>query len=193
VASGEEAMAGHKQVKPIEQVVEDLGRYPLEAFEFVREGLTYTVQRIHGTPSRSEQLVQQWMARKQVDLEQLADLYESEALPNHVRNLVEKLGGPAALNRHVTGRQLCEGLRELALQRWGLMASAVLRKWRITSTEDFGRIVFALVNAGHLQKRPEDTFEDFKNVFDFHSAFDARYKIPLPGSSQQKSPRRKQR
>jgi len=34
--------------KTLEQVVHETGRYPLEAFEFVRHGLTYTVEQIHG-------------------------------------------------------------------------------------------------------------------------------------------------
>ena len=34
--------------KTLEQVVEEFGRYPLEAFEFVRLGLNHTVQHIHG-------------------------------------------------------------------------------------------------------------------------------------------------
>ena len=34
--------------KTLEQVVHECGRYPMEAFEFVRHGLTHTVQQIHG-------------------------------------------------------------------------------------------------------------------------------------------------
>jgi len=180
-------MASKKQPKPIEQVVTELGRYPLAAFDFVREGLSYTVQKVHGTPSRAEQIVQQWMARNGVDLEQLERLYEAGDLPNRIRSLIDKLGGPQALNRHVSGQQLCWGLRDLALEKWGLMASAVLRKWRIYSTEDFGRIVFALVEAGHLQKRP---FEDFKNVYDFHEAFENAYEIHVKNEAGRNSARR---
>jgi len=36
------------QKKSLEEVVDECGRYPLEAFEFVRHGLNYTVQQIHG-------------------------------------------------------------------------------------------------------------------------------------------------
>src|ERR1035437_381274 len=34
--------------KTLEQVVEETGRYPIEAFEFVRHGLNYTVHKVHG-------------------------------------------------------------------------------------------------------------------------------------------------
>ena len=53
--------------------------------------------------------------------------------------------------RHVGGQQLCQGLREYALCRWGMMARTVLAKWGINSTLDFGRIVFLLVQAGLLK------------------------------------------
>jgi uncharacterized repeat protein (TIGR04138 family) len=79
--------------------------------------------------------------------------------------------------RHVTGQQLCEGLRDYALAQWGLLARSVLRRWGVTSTLDFGRIVFALIEAGQLQKTDDDTLDDFKNVFDFRSGFDSGYRI----------------
>jgi uncharacterized repeat protein (TIGR04138 family) len=172
-------MAASKQVKSIDQVVTDLGRYPLEAFDFLREGLAHAVQAVHGQPSRIEQVVQQWMARNDVDLEQLERMHESGELPSHIQNLVDKLGGPSSLNRHVTGQQLCAGIRDMAMDRWGLMAGIVLRHWHISVTEDFGRMVFALVESGHLQKRPEDALDDFKKVYDFRMAFDQGYEIHL--------------
>jgi uncharacterized repeat protein (TIGR04138 family) len=94
---------------------------------------------------------------------------------------VEKLHADIAddpeANRHVTGQQLCEGLREFALQEWGLLAHTVLKRWNINTTYDFGRIVFALVEHGHMAKTEDDTVEDFRNVFDFKTAFDRNYRI----------------
>jgi len=81
-------------------------------------------------------------------------------------------------NRHVSGQQLCEGLREYALARWGLMARAVLARWGITSTFDFGRIVFALIDAQYMSRTDQDSIEDFRSVFDFKTAFDSDYRIP---------------
>ncbi len=186
-------MAASKQVKSIDQVVSDLGRYPLEAFDFLREGLGYAVQKVHGQPSRIEQVVQQWMARNDVDLEQLERMYESGELPSHIQNLVDKLGGPGSLNRHVTGQQLCTGIRDMAQDRWGLMAGIVLRHWYINGTEDFGRMVFALVESGHLQKRAEDAMDDFKKVYDFRAAFDMGYEIRLRKDLDQKGAAREGR
>ena len=36
--------------KALAKVVTELGRYPMEAFEFLQEGLEYTVRKIHGPP-----------------------------------------------------------------------------------------------------------------------------------------------
>jgi uncharacterized repeat protein (TIGR04138 family) len=74
--------------------------------------------------------------------------------------------------RHVNGRQLCMGLRDYAIRQYGRMARAVLRHWGIESTEDFGRLVFAMVDAQLLRKTPEDSMEDFRSVYDFDEAFE---------------------
>lgn len=82
--------------------------------------------------------------------------------------------------RHISGQQLCEGLRDIAIERWGLMAPAVLATWGIHSTLDFGKIVFALIDAGLFQKQPHDSLEDFTKVYDFRRAFVTDYRIALP-------------
>jgi uncharacterized repeat protein (TIGR04138 family) len=92
-------------------------------------------------------------------------------------NLVhgEKIDPQAS--RHITGPQLCEGLREYALAQWGMLAQIVLARWGITCTFDFGRMVFAMVEGGQMNKTETDTIEDFRNVYDFKTAFDASYQI----------------
>ena len=79
--------------------------------------------------------------------------------------------------RHVSGKQLLKGIREYACDQYGPMARTVLNHWGIYKTEDFGKIVFALVNVGILRKQSEDKIEDFKDVFDFEEVFDKGYKI----------------
>jgi len=72
---------------------------------------------------------------------------------------------------HVTGRQLCYALRDEAIERWGLLARTVLKRWGINSTLDFGRMVFLLTENGLWQKTEEDKLEDFRDVYDFDEAF----------------------
>lgn len=74
-------------------------------------------------------------------------------------------------SRHVTGQQLCTGLRQFAVKEYGLMARTVLRRWNICRSEDFGAIVFAMVEAGLMHKTDSDRLEDFCGVFDFGAAF----------------------
>jgi len=73
--------------------------------------------------------------------------------------------------RHVTAKELLEALQSLALERYGLTAREQLRSWGVTSCEDFGEIVFTLIEHRIFGKRPEDKKEDFRNGYDFASAF----------------------
>ncbi len=77
--------------------------------------------------------------------------------------------------RHISGRELSEGVRRLAIERFGPMARSVLEHWGIHCTEDLGEIVFALVEQGILIKQEEDRLEDFVDVFDFEEAFELNY------------------
>jgi uncharacterized repeat protein (TIGR04138 family) len=77
--------------------------------------------------------------------------------------------------RHITGRELAEGCRDLALERFGLMARTVLGHWGIRCTRDLGEIVFALVECGVLVKQEGDALGDFEDVFCFEQAFERNY------------------
>ena len=69
--------------------------------------------------------------------------------------------------RHVTGQQLCEAIRQYAVQQYGMLAKNVLNEWGVRSTGDFGEIVFNLIDIGQMKKTESDRREDFENVFDF--------------------------
>jgi uncharacterized repeat protein (TIGR04138 family) len=73
--------------------------------------------------------------------------------------------------RHVSGRELLTGTREYALQQFGPMAITVLDEWGIRSTEDFGEMVFKMIENNLLAKTDTDTREDFKNGYDFIEVF----------------------
>lgn len=122
--------------KTLQQLVEEMDRYPIEAFLFVQEGLKFAVDRTHGPANETPSI------------------------------------------RHISGQELSEGLREFSLQRWGRLSRTVLRQWGISSTFDFGRIVFGMIANGMMQKTEEDSIEDFKDVYDFKAAFEADYRIP---------------
>ena len=77
--------------------------------------------------------------------------------------------------RHITGQELTNGVRELALGQYGPLARTVLEHWGIHETEDVGRVVFAMVEQGILVKEDEDHPEDFTDLFDFEEVFDREY------------------
>ena len=79
--------------------------------------------------------------------------------------------------RHVSGRQLSQGLREFAIEQYGALARTVLQRWRINRTEDFGRVVFAMVEGGLMQATEADTVRDFDSVFCFDEAFDTSIRL----------------
>jgi len=88
---------------------------------------------------------------------------------------IEYIQAQLPARRHVTGAELAWGCRDLAVKQFGLLAPSVLDYWRITTTEDFGRIVFTLVDVGLLMTQPEDRLEDFLNVYEFADAFSATH------------------
>lgn len=78
---------------------------------------------------------------------------------------------------HISGRQLLEGVRLLALEHFGLMTVSVFADWGIHSTEDFGRIVFELIESGEMRKTDDDDLSDFVDVYDFRKAFLDEYEL----------------
>jgi len=78
--------------------------------------------------------------------------------------------------RHVSGQELLEGIRGYGLELFGLMTRTVFENWGVRRTEDFGNIVFNMVDAGLLAKTEKDSIEDFSDGYDFKEVFDKGYK-----------------
>lgn len=94
-------------------------------------------------------------------------LFVLEAL----HSVIQSLDAP----RHISGGELTDGLRALAIERYGTLARTVLEHWGIHETEDVGRVVFAMVEQGILIKQEGDSPEDFVDLFDFEEAFEVNY------------------
>ena len=88
-----------------------------------------------------------------------------------LHEVVGRLDAP----RHITGEELALGVRDLAIERFGLLAITVLEEWGIHTTDHIGEIVFDLVEGGILVKQDEDSREDFRSLFDFEEAFVSGY------------------
>lgn len=87
---------------------------------------------------------------------------------------------PAAVTegeRHLTGQQLCEAIRQYALEQYGFMTKTVLNNWGVYSTGDFGEIVYNLIRIKQMKKSDSDRREDFDEVYCFDSAFDPVFEL----------------
>jgi len=86
-----------------------------------------------------------------------------EALDYTVKQLDKK--------RHITGRELLEGIKNLAIEQFGGLAVMVFDVWGVRKTADFGNIVFNLVEADLMSRSEDDSREDFDSVYDFKEVF----------------------
>lgn len=93
--------------------------------------------------------------------------------------------GPAAESRagttsryHVSGRELLLGVRDYARRQFGLLARSVFRAWGVNATEDFGEIIFNMIDIGLLSKNDTDRREDFRAVYDMDRDLLEGYEIP---------------
>lgn len=89
-----------------------------------------------------------------------------------VLSAIEYLQQRFEVRRHVNGTELSWAVRDLAWERFGLIARSVLAEWGVRSTADIGRIVYSLVEIGLLSTQPGDRESDFHDVYDFDAAFD---------------------
>jgi uncharacterized repeat protein (TIGR04138 family) len=109
-----------------------------------------------------------------------AYLFLKEALDHTQRRISKDAGGPS----HVSGQELLEGIKELALAQFGPMATTVFEEWGINSCQDFGEIVFNMIEIEMLAKTDKDTRADFEAGYDFFEAFRKPFlpssKFPMP-------------
>lgn len=82
---------------------------------------------------------------------------------------------PHPYANHVTGQELCEGGRQLALQQYGKLAPMILAGWGIHETADFGEIVYNMIEFGTMEKMPTDSRADFDKVYDFKTSFEPEF------------------
>lgn len=138
-------------------------RFPVEAYAFVLEALDHA--RI---------LKLRAMGRGVADRPQAPASSTGRSRPR--RRRIPRVS-------HVTGRELCESARKLALSQYGLLATTVLGHWGIRSTSDFGDIVYNMIATGDLEKTPSDSRADFNNVYDFATALRPKLAIALDESA----------
>ena len=129
------------------QLVNQDPRYPIEAYQFVREALAYAADTMElGSQDHFD-----------------PDLDDAEV--------------DQARERHLTGQQLCESIRSYALHQYGYMARVVLKNWNIDTTGCFGDIVYNMIDQGIMKKSSRDKRSHFDDVYSFDDVFDAKFEI----------------
>ena len=121
----------------IYQAIAQDNRYPVEAYQFVREAMAFADDTME------------------------MDEYSFDA------NQTEEAIAVRSQERHLTGQQLCEAIRRYALNQFGYMARIVLKNWGIESTSGFGDIVYNMIDAGIMKKSARDRRSHFDDVFSF--------------------------
>ena len=72
----------------------------------------------------------------------------------------------------ISGQDLCYAAKELAIAIHGSDARKYLNSIGINSTQDIGRVVSLLCEAGMMRTNESDRQEDFDDVFDFDEVFE---------------------
>lgn len=127
----------------LNQLVATDRQYPIEAYYFVRDALSYA--------GDSLELNNQF--HHDNDFEELTE------------------------DHHLTGQQLCEAIREFAVNQFGYMSRIVLKSWGIDTTSNFGDIVYKMIDIGLMKKSAHDERSHFDDVYNFEVAFDEQFEI----------------
>ena len=118
-------------------------------------------------PAQFEHAIEN-IVRRDSRFDPQAYLFLKDALDFTLKRAAEDNAGQP---RHVSGRELLHGFRDLALQEFGPMAHTLMAEWGLERTRNVGEMVFHLIEEQMFGKQDSDTLEDFEEIFDFHEAF----------------------
>jgi len=96
-----------------------------------------------------------------------AYFFLKESLDFTLKRVMEETGGKG---RHVSGKELLEGFRDLALEQFGPMAATLMDEWGVMECRDVGNMVFHLIEEQVFGRQESDKPEDFDSAFDFRKA-----------------------
>jgi uncharacterized repeat protein (TIGR04138 family) len=139
---------------PLAKLLKQDPRYKIDAYVFVQEALSYAHDTLGMGTERQPEEVEEPLHRSHRSTER-------------------------APERHLTGQELCEAIRQYALEEYGYLAKSVLNSWGVHTTGDFGNIVFNLIELKQMKKAKQDRREDFDDVFDFDVALRQDFRITV--------------
>lgn len=147
----------------LDLIIQKDPRFHRDAYMFLREALDHT-----------QKLVSKGSKTEKGEKADKAEKAESRAVAGD-----DSTSGKI---RHVSGQELLAGIRAYALEQYGPMAITVLNEWGVSRCEDFGEIVFNMVENHLLAKTKKDSRDDFKGGYEFDEAFRQPF---LPSSARQ--------
>jgi len=153
---------------PLHDLLQRDQRYSLDAYVFVLEALSFAQESLG--------------MGAEPPVEDLDPAAEAQAVGAAKPRQRTSRSRKRQAERHVSGQQLCEAARLYGLQQYGYLAPTVLAACGIRSTDDFGEIVFNMIDIGQMRKTKSDRREDFHGVYDFREAFarDVAFVVPDP-------------
>ncbi|MDR2755815.1 MAG: hypothetical protein LBC20_08930 [Planctomycetaceae bacterium] len=137
-------------------------RYKAEAYAFVYEALSYAQDILE-------------LGKK----EQHKPISKEKENPAAIKSSEQNAVTETDFSNHISGQELCKAARDYAITQYGFLAKTVLNSLGIRKTDDIGNIVYNLISIGQMRKAPQDSREDFSNIFDFETTFDETYQIHL--------------
>jgi uncharacterized repeat protein (TIGR04138 family) len=157
-----------EEVPPLVRLLCEDRRYKLEAYQFVRTGLTYAQEMfgLAADEARPQRLPRRGENPRRGDSASHADSATRADKDDEPRP-----------PRHISGQELCHALRKMAHEQYGRLAKLVLAEWGIRSTSDFGEIVYNLIKIGEMSKSDGDQRSDFDDVYDFDAALVQEFAI----------------
>jgi uncharacterized repeat protein (TIGR04138 family) len=156
--------------RQVVEVARQHRRFSPEAYLFIFQALNYAQEEMGLRPSEP--------ARPQAE-------GSTESVPQTEQTAAESEAGETPIERHITGQQLCEAIRQLALREFGYMAKAVFKSWGVTQTSDFGEMVYHLIDVELMKKTEKDRREHFDNVFDFETGLSQSFRIELSAAEEE--------
>ena len=94
---------------------------------------------------------------------------------------------PEETDEHVSAAEFFQGVRELAVREFGLMAPTVFRAWGVRRTDDFGEIIRNLIDAGLVDPAAADDQGSFHEVIDLQDGLVSGYWIDAGESLEEPS------
>ncbi|WP_233216470.1 Minf_1886 family protein [Blastopirellula marina] len=154
------------------QLLKDDPRFRMEAYQFVREALSYGQRFQQEAEDEFEEEVEDDEDVEDLDLECFEEDEDLEAWEEEEE-----------AESHLTGQVLCQAIRQYATQQYGLLAKVVLNSWGLYTTSDFGEIVYNLISINMMKKSKSDRREDFDDQYDFEDAFVKNFDFQLSEES----------